>query len=281
VDIGVVNHYGQYVLKGGTSLSKGYRLISRFSEDVDLLLIPQARDEESGVEQLLEQVERTISNLTGLEITREKAEGGLQPSLLLHIQGYYPSTPKSISHRSESITAFRAVPFLASLANWLPCLLTSSSRHSRTSCASQDLQPCQIMMLHPTRTLAEKLCVVDGIGRRIAGGNNAVRSREARHYYDLWHLLDTDKSPAIQYLQEHGDVELLYDDCVRITQRFYGSSPERPEGGFASSVAFAPEVVGVVTKAYAKMCGELVFPGSNCPSLQAVVDRVRANASHL
>jgi hypothetical protein len=145
----------------------------------------------------------------------------------------------------------------------------------------EDLQPCQIMMLHPARTLVEKLCVVDGIGRRIAGGNNAVRSREARHYYDLWHLLDTDKSPAIQYLQEHGDVELLYDDCVRITQRFYGSSPERPEGGFASSVAFAPEVVGVVAKAYAKMCGELVFPGSDCPSLQAVVDRVRANASHL
>lgn len=94
MDIGVVNHYGQYVLKGGTSLSKGYRLISRFSEDVDLLLIPQARDEESGVEQLLEQVERTISNLTGLEITREKAEGGVATISVAPYPGVLSEYPK-------------------------------------------------------------------------------------------------------------------------------------------------------------------------------------------
>lgn len=103
---------------------------------------------------------------------------------------------------------------------------------------------------------------------------------EARHY-DLWRLLGTDESPAIPYLQEHRDVELLLDDYVQITQRFHGSSPERPEGGFASSVSFAPEVVVVVEKAYAKICGALVFSGSDGAGLQVVVDRIRTHASHL
>ena len=33
-------HAGAFVLKGGTSLSKGYELIERFSEDVDILIQP-------------------------------------------------------------------------------------------------------------------------------------------------------------------------------------------------------------------------------------------------
>ena len=34
---------GDFVLKGGTSLSKGYGLIQRFSEDIDVLVLPGDR----------------------------------------------------------------------------------------------------------------------------------------------------------------------------------------------------------------------------------------------
>ena len=37
-------HAGAFVLKGGTSLSKGYELIERFSEDVDILIQPAKGD---------------------------------------------------------------------------------------------------------------------------------------------------------------------------------------------------------------------------------------------
>ena len=33
---------GDFVFKGGTSLSKGYRLVERFSEDIDILALPAA-----------------------------------------------------------------------------------------------------------------------------------------------------------------------------------------------------------------------------------------------
>lgn len=32
---------GQFLLKGGTSLSKGYGIIDRFSEDIDILVVPR------------------------------------------------------------------------------------------------------------------------------------------------------------------------------------------------------------------------------------------------
>ena len=39
--------YGDdFVFKGGTSLSKGYRIIERFSEDIDVLVIPGLRARE-------------------------------------------------------------------------------------------------------------------------------------------------------------------------------------------------------------------------------------------
>ena len=34
---------GDFIFKGGTSLSKGYRLVERFSEDIDVLVLPGER----------------------------------------------------------------------------------------------------------------------------------------------------------------------------------------------------------------------------------------------
>jgi predicted nucleotidyltransferase component of viral defense system len=36
------NHRGEFLLKGGTSLSKGWNLLDRFSEDLDILVRTEA-----------------------------------------------------------------------------------------------------------------------------------------------------------------------------------------------------------------------------------------------
>lgn len=38
---------GGFVLKGGTSLSKGYRIINRFSEDIDIFVVRHAGESAS------------------------------------------------------------------------------------------------------------------------------------------------------------------------------------------------------------------------------------------
>jgi len=58
---------GGFVLKGGTSLSKGYSIINRFSEDVDVLVVPVAGfSNEQKEDHLREMTERT-TGLLGLK----------------------------------------------------------------------------------------------------------------------------------------------------------------------------------------------------------------------
>ncbi len=54
-------HVNEVVFKGGTSLSKAYRLIDRFSEDIDLAIFAEGMND-SARKNLLKDVERTVAN---------------------------------------------------------------------------------------------------------------------------------------------------------------------------------------------------------------------------
>ena len=145
-----------------------------------------------------------------------------------------------------------------------------------------DLQAFRLPVLHPARTLIEKLCIVHGLAARIEGGNRHVRSREARHYDDLWYLLDEHRCPALRWIDEHGDIGPLVDDCVRITRDHDGSEPPIPGQGIARGPAFTdPEVLEPAGKTYKRMLRTLAFPGRQHPSLDDVRARVSEHAPRL
>ena len=52
---------GKVVFKGGTSLSKAYRLINRFSEDIDLAIIEDKEMSGSAVKNLIINIEKEIT----------------------------------------------------------------------------------------------------------------------------------------------------------------------------------------------------------------------------
>lgn len=108
-----------------------------------------------------------------------------------------------------------------------------------------------------------------------------MRSRDARHFYDLWFLLDEEGSPALAWLRETGQMRALFDDCSRITEQFYGAAVERPDGGFAACSVFDDAAIDVIAKSYDKMLRELAYSGRDCPSLADVVGRVRSYAAEL
>lgn len=49
------------VFKGGTSLSKAYKLIDRFSEDIDIAIISENSDSGNDVKNLLRSIEKEIT----------------------------------------------------------------------------------------------------------------------------------------------------------------------------------------------------------------------------
>ena len=88
-----------------------------------------------------------------------------------------------------------------------------------------DLAGFQLTVLHPARTLIEKLCLVHGIAVRILAGNSNVRFRVVRHYYDIYHLLDADRSPALAWLERH-DTRAVVACWVRITRAHFAATLE-------------------------------------------------------
>ena len=274
-------HYGRFIMKGGTSLSKGYDLIQRFSEDVDLLLIPQGRDgDATRVEDIMAAIEATARNTTGRDTRRERAEEGVA---MITIVPYPGVLEKYDADAGPEVRIDHGVPGgpLPNEARNVRALVEAAFEGDQGPNEFDDLAPFVVSMLHPARTLVEKLCIVSTIGRRIEGGNPLVRSREARHFYDIWCLLDEERSPALEYLRSIDKVAEIFDDCAQITERFYGSTPERPSDGFAASSIFNDSAIDAVRKSYDKMCAKLVYPGAHRPSIDDVVERVLANSSDL
>ncbi len=73
---------GQFIFKGGTSLSKGWNLLERFSEDIDLLFRTEDKDgakiSRGEVDRRLESAERIVASTPGFTFVRQTRSRGVR-----------------------------------------------------------------------------------------------------------------------------------------------------------------------------------------------------------
>lgn len=181
-----VNKYtGETVFKGGTSLSKGFGLIDRFSEDVDLAVIHTG--DKSGNE--IKTIIRTIEK----EITKELEEIVLE-GVTSKGSRFRKSVFEYISIDSKN-RSNRLIVEVNSFANPFPyqVIAIRSMVHDflvQTNNAGYveqyDLQPFSINVLSKEQTLIEKLVSLI----RFSFDENPVESisKKIRHFYDLYYL---------------------------------------------------------------------------------------------
>jgi predicted nucleotidyltransferase component of viral defense system len=80
---------GLYLFKGGTSLSKAYHLLERFSEDIDL---PLVSDEGSATEDLPDELASVVGEVCGsVGIVDDRTEGFARRMLFAYPE--LPNTP--------------------------------------------------------------------------------------------------------------------------------------------------------------------------------------------
>ncbi len=218
---------GDFIFKGGTSLSKGYGLIERFSEDVDILIIQ--RDSKNATHTLMKQMADAVetelggpviveSSTTGIHrnarvmYPARKEQGGLQPGVLLEAGvrgGPQPCERLSIG-----------------------CLIGSSLGDASTT--YEDLRPFDVDVLHPGRTLMEKLSLLHsriGVDAEAAGV-----LRYVRHYYDVHQLLGDDR--VLEVLRDRAEFERILESMRQVNDQWYGGAEVRPATGWATSAAF-------------------------------------------
>jgi len=219
------------VFKGGTSLSKGYDCIKRFSEDIDLALLPQAGLTGNQVKNLLSKIDHTIT--FGLEYVDGEKRGRNRTSSYNYSKvlttGEFGAVKEHIKVEINSFTnpvPHSSLPISSYLYQFL------LQRQNTELIRQYNLEPFSLYVLSLERTFFEKLL---SLNRLSYNGIETLKTK-IRHFYDLHELYhNTHLKDSIFTDQNFEILNLVKLDDESI-QTFHGEWMGKP---FVSSPLFS------------------------------------------
>jgi hypothetical protein len=222
----------QLTFKGGTSLSKGWQLISRFSEDIDVVI-----DREFlgfGGETLSSKQQKRL-----LKECSRRVQEELGPALALRLN---EAIPAGLAWELSPADAAED-PDLQTLLFQYPSVFTGSIAYLRPLVkielgARSDTIPVEAPVIRPYLAdafpdlLRDSVFSIRTVAARRTFWEKAMllheetfrppekmrKARLSRHYYDLWCLIQ--KGIAAQAIADHE----LFDHCARHRQVFFKQS---------------------------------------------------------
>lgn len=157
------------------------------------------------------------------------------------------------------------------------CLLGDALGDAGVNLADfEDLASFEIDVLHPGRTLLEKLVLIESRARILNENPAGWKPRDGRHFYDVYELLGD--AQVLDFLNDPERVRKTLDSIAQVSQEYFnGSGKARPDDGFASSPAFDPASTESqhMKSAYDAGMRELYF-GAELPTWQQICSRVTA-----
>jgi hypothetical protein len=237
----------QVIFKGGTSLSKGWRLIDRFSEDIDLLTTGENFSEPPGKntrERIFKAIKSCVERETPLRLPELKELSADERAFLYarfdyHCNIRYPLPGLSVNKGSAFTDfVFLEMGFRGGKHPHLPVSLNSlvgetilaleDGQRSELAAYAADFSPFELELLDPIRTFVEKLLAVHCA---LSKGIETVRTR---HYYDLASLFTN--SDSVQPALQSREFPALVKDAVEITIEYFDSGLD-PNLNLAASPA--------------------------------------------
>ncbi|MCZ2222681.1 MAG: nucleotidyl transferase AbiEii/AbiGii toxin family protein [Chitinophagales bacterium] len=226
-------HAGSVVFKGGTSLTKGYRLINRFSEDIDIALLDE-RLTGNALKTKIRNIEKTITNdLTEIEEQGVTRKGTVYRKSLFQ----YPST---ISNLLSNNVQKRIIVEINSFANPYPFVqqeITSfiteflTATNQTEAIKEYGLNAFTLNILDKRRTMLEKL--VSLIRFSYSENPSKELAKKIRHFYDLYYL--TNDKDCVEYLQSLKFKNDLAELLAYDQQEF-----DEPQGWQTKTIADSP-----------------------------------------
>lgn len=272
-----------FVFKGGTSLSKGYSIVERFSEDIDVLVLPGTRGR-GAVDKLMKAMGEAAAAGVNGTASSMSAETGRHRAYTVS----YPATRAPTSLIATSVLLEMGVrggshPH-APVA--IGSLLGDALRDAGTDLEEfEDLAPFEVEVLHPARTLLEKLAHIQGLAVDLTADEALEPSaRSGRHFYDVHQLLGDQR--VLDFLEDRDRVFEVIASIDEFTEKFFGGTRGascRPDGGFASSASFDPDssVSARLRMAYETTMLDLYFGNGPLPTWAQICTRVAERASVL
>lgn len=211
--------------KGGTSLSKAWDIIERFSEDIDIVvdkdLLGISRDESPATAQNNSQRDRRLRRLE--EASAKWISEGLIPALLAKMDGLgckitlLPEVAGCVSVEYPSVFAKGAERYVSPVVKIeLGARPENYPNVERTIVAYvladnpklSTEREFGVRVISSKRTFWEKVCLLHEERLRPAGRNR--RPRLSRHYYDIWCL--SQKGVAAEAIADSGLFSMIVDD---------------------------------------------------------------------
>jgi Nucleotidyl transferase AbiEii toxin, Type IV TA system len=247
-------HQGMVLFKGGTSLSKGWRLIERFSEDIDLLLTgpnfgPMPERVNDRVRQF-RALKARIETETPLRLPAQNTVGRELWNFLymrddFHCNIRYPLPGTAIERGAINTewvlveTGFRGgvQPHARRSLNSLIGEFVDTRPAAKEALAqyAADLAPFEMDLLKPERTFAEKLLLLHVA---MSKGEEGAREVRTRHYSDVAQLFA--RSDDVKNAISSGQMHDLFCAAAEVSNRFFNAAIDLNSMVLRESLALTP-----------------------------------------
>lgn len=184
------NDAKKLVFKGGTSLSKAYRLVNRFSEDIDIAVINSSSFTGNQLKTLIKKVAKEITaGLREVPVDGTTSKGShfykavyAYPAIL----GQTPKTAVSSGNLLVEINTFaNPYPFeTKQIKSFITDFLEQTNNQHLIS--EYSVNPFSIYVLDKRRTMVEKL--ISLIRFSFSENPSFAITSKIRHFYDLYYL---------------------------------------------------------------------------------------------
>ena len=267
------------IFKGGTSLSKGWNLIQRFSEDIDLFLDPLAFPRPLGkkaIDRELKRLRDAIAAHPAMSFLSEESRttGGFGRSdRFVYTQQF--GGPGEVANRVvlESGTASGREPTsVVELTSYLAAFLHETG----VSLGADDEDAFSMRLLHFRRTFVEKMFAIHSKVELFKRDGQSLGGY-ARHYYDLFQL---SFRPEVLDMLQSDEYAGIKKTTTRSAEHTFASSYFWPEGmSFTNSDAIFPpaELQALLGTEYEKQCKVLCYgPFPSWAEVQARFEQIRS-----
>ena len=280
------------LFKGGTSLSKGFGLISRFSEDIDVTVFRDDLGKAASIEDLeemsgnrrqkelsaiksacedyitgtflegLARIAHETSVRTGLERGNLYVEPDPEDKQALFLR--YPTATPTDSYIAKAVKIESGAKSALD-----PNSVRTVQPYLQKHVPGIDLTVSNITMVNAQRTFWDKIVILHGLRRWFdnRGELKGNGQRISRHYYDAYRLMMSLEG------QEAAKDSDLGADCVKHARIFFDRPPFDLASAVSPSFALLPEgkMLDDLRSDYAAMSG-MIF--GEAPDFDRVIEKI-------
>jgi len=273
-----------FTFKGGTSLSKSYDIVSRFSEDIDLTIdrkIFSAETDETslsskGFQRLIDSNDKSGSHFVNkifkpelektiiTSLNNRKWEIATDEDESKNLRFYYPTTQKQIDNSYIQQSVLIEFGVRGEITPSDNRLITSYVDQNFSDLLSFEKMPIQT--LSPKRTFWEKITILHAENNR--PHDKMIGDRLSRHYYDIYQLIH--KGIANSALT---DIRLLHD-VIEHKKKYFRSAWAKYEDAVPASLKIYPNphLIELLKRDYKQMEGMLF---GDIPSFDLIMKSIK------